>query len=167
MGSNNTPASFSFTAEGEYMDLYNPSLLWFIAGIALFLLEMMVPGFILFFFGAGACITSLATLLFGLSLNSQVLVFIIASLLSLAILRRYVKKAFIGKVESSGEDSAFAEKGAQVEVVGEIVPPAEGKVKYSGTTWRAKATERIEVGEIVQVIEQDGLIMTVKKLEDA
>ena len=149
------------------MDLSTPSLFWFVGGIVLFLLEMFVPGFVLFFFGAGACLTALATLLFGLTLNSQILVFIFASLLSLVLLRRYVKTIFIGDSVASGTDSALAEHGARVEVINEIVPPAEGKVKYSGTTWRARATEKIEAGEIVQVIEQDGLIMTVKKLEDA
>ncbi len=149
------------------MDLFNPSLYWFVGGIILFFLEMAVPGFVLFFFGVGACLTALATLLFGLSLNGQLLVFIIASLLSLIFLRRYVQKAFIGKTDFSGEDSVLAEHGTQVEVVSDIVPPNEGKVKYSGTTWRARATEKIRTGEIVTIIEQDGLIMTVRKLEDS
>lgn len=149
------------------MDLSTPSLFWFVGGIVLFLLEMFVPGFVLFFFGTGACLTALVTLLFDLTLNGQILVFIFASLLSLVLLRRYVKDTFIGDSVASGKDSALAAHGTRVEVIDEIVPPAEGKVKYSGSTWRARATEKIEAGEIVQIIEQDGLIMTVKKLEDA
>lgn len=149
------------------MELNTPSLLWFLAGIVLFLLELSMPGFVLFFFAAGAWLTAAASWLYPLSLNSQILVFIVASLVSLLVLRRFVKKAFSGRADAAGEDHLLAEPGIRVVVVADIVPPAEGKVKYSGTTWRARANERLEAGEIAEVIDQEGLVMTVKRLEEA
>lgn len=146
------------------MELTTPSLIWFLAGIVLFLLEMALPGFILFFFGLGAWLTAAASWLFPLNLNGQILVFIIASLFSLLCLRSFVKKAFFGRATSEEGDSALVTPGAQAVVITAIVPPAEGKVKYSGTFWRAIADERIEAGEITSIVSQDGLLMKVKKI---
>ena len=145
--------------------LNTPGLLWFLAGIVLFLLELSMPGFVLFFFGAGAWITALASWLFKLSLAGQILVFIVSSLVSLFILRRYIRNVFTGSSDSRGDDSALALEGVRVVVVSDIVPPAEGKVKYSGTTWRAEADEVIEAGEVAEVVAQDGLLMKVRRVD--
>ena len=149
------------------MELGTPTLLWFLAGVVLFLLEMAMPGFVLFFFAAGAWLTAAASWLFPLSTNEQILIFIAASLVSLFVLRRFVKKVFEGGSDSGGRDSALAETGERVVVVSDISPPAEGKVKYSGTTWRARSTVHIEAGEIAEILEQDGLVMIVKRVEDS
>ncbi|WP_228855329.1 NfeD family protein [Desulfomarina profundi] len=45
-----------------------------------------------------------------------------------------------------------------------IVPPAEGRIKYAGTFWRATADERIDEGEIISVVSQDGLVIHVEKV---
>lgn len=149
------------------MELNTPSLLWFLAGIVFFLLELSMPGFVLFFFAVGAWLTATLSWLYPLSLNSQILIFIVASLFSLLVLRRFVKKAFSGSVTGAGEDHVMAEPGVRVVVVGDIIPPGEGKVKYSGTTWRARADKKIEAGEIAEIVEQDGMVMIVKRVDAA
>lgn len=148
------------------MDLTTPSLLWFISGIILLLLEMSVPGFILFFFGVGAWLTAIACLLYPLTLTSQLLLFTCSSLVALLTLRSFMNKIFSGSTASRDSDNALALPGEQVVVVNDILPPAEGKVKYSGTTWRARAKEKLYAGEMVEIVLQDGLIMEVKRLED-
>lgn len=147
------------------MVLNTPSLLWFLAGIVLLLLEMSVPGFVLFFFAAGAWITALSSWLFPLTLNGQILVFIVSSLISLFALRRLVKKVFTGRSGTEGEDSALAPAGERVVVVQDIIPPTEGKVKYSGTTWRAEADTPLHAGEIAEIVAQDGLRMKVRRAD--
>ncbi len=149
------------------MELNTPSLLWFLAGVVFFLLELSMPGFVLFFFAVGAWLTAVLSWLYPLSLNGQMLVFIVASLISLLMLRRFVKKAFSGRATGAGEDRVMAEPGVRVVVVSDIIPPAEGKVKYSGTTWRARADRKIEAGEVAEIIEQDGMIMQVKRVAEA
>lgn len=148
------------------MQLNTPALLWFLAGVVLFLLELSVPSFVLFFFALGAWVTAVASWLYPLSLNSQILLFIVASLLSLAALRRAMRRIFAGRKGDGRQDSVMAEAGTRVVVVADINPPAEGRVKYSGSTWRARAHERIEAGEIAEVVEQEGLLITVKRVED-
>lgn len=148
------------------MQVLSPWVVWFLVGMGLLLLELAIPGFVLFFFGLGALCTALACLVFELSLNGQLLIFIIFSLLALLGLRRFVKRAFTGDSESLSIDEPLAHKGALVVVETAIVPPAEGKVKYSGTTWRARANEPIEAGKVVEVVEQDGLVMIVKAIDN-
>ncbi len=144
------------------MQVLSPWLVWCLVGLGLLLFELAVPGFVIFFFGLGALATGLACLVFEVSLNGQLLIFIIFSLLSLVLLRRFVKRAFTGDSENSFVDEPHAAKGELVTVETGIVPPAEGKIRYSGTTWRARAHEPIEAGRIVEIVEQDGLVMVVK-----
>jgi membrane protein implicated in regulation of membrane protease activity len=150
------------------MQFNTPSLLWFLTGVVLLLLELSMPGFVLFFFALGAWLTAGAAWFYDISLNTQILIFIVASVVSLLALRRFVKRAFGGgKTGDAREDHAQAEPGSRVVVVADIVPPQEGKIKYSGTTWRASAAERITAGEIAEIIEQEGLLMKVKRASEA
>ena len=147
------------------MLLNTPWLLWFLAGGVLLLMELFVPGFVLFFFALGAWTAALCAGLFGVGPNGQILVFLVASILSLVSLRSLVKKVFSGdKTSGDRTDQVMAPSGTTCMVVAAIVPPAEGKVKYSGTSWRAIAAERIEAGEMVEIIRQEGLLMTVKRV---
>ncbi len=53
------------------MGIVTAPLFWLIIGVMLLFLELAVPGFILFFFGVGALLTSLGAYLFHLSLSWQ------------------------------------------------------------------------------------------------
>ncbi len=145
------------------MEFSSPSLVWFIAGVVLFLMEMAVPGFVVFFFGVGAWITALAAFLFPIGLNAQILLFTISSVLSLLLLRTFVRSAFSGDVAETEEETMVA-RGTLVEVVSDILPPAEGKVKFSGTTWRATSATPLRAGELAEVVTQRGLVFTVTEV---
>lgn len=147
------------------MELSNPGLIWLIIGVVLFVLEMAVPGFILFFFGLAAWITALGSYLLPWSLNTQLAVFLVASLVSLFSLRSVVKKIFLGDAKDGDADSIMAKGGEKCVVSSAIYPPAEGQVKFSGTFWRAEAEEDIEEGEVVEIVEQKDLLITVKKIK--
>ncbi|WP_163336306.1 NfeD family protein [Desulfopila sp. IMCC35008] len=144
------------------MDFTTPPLFWFLSGVVLFILEMVVPGFVLFFFGVGAWITALLSWLLPIGINSQILIFTVFSVVALLVLRRLVKKSFSGDSTNENEEDSLAEKGALVEIIQDIVPPAEGKVKYSGTTWRATADSAMRDGDLAEIVEQQGLVIKVK-----
>src|SRR5665647_1315274 len=74
--------------------LDRPELSWFAFGLILFLLEVVVPGFIIFFFGVGAWITALICVIFNPGTNMQIIIFGISSILSLIALRRVIQKKF-------------------------------------------------------------------------
>ncbi len=147
------------------MELVNPGLMWLSIGVILFVLEMAVPGFILFFFGLAAWITALGCYLFHLNLNTQLAVFLVSSLITLFSLRSVVKKVFTGDSKDDEEDSIMAKGGEKCVVSAAITPPAEGQVKFSGTFWRAEAIENIAEGEVVEIVKQKDLLITVQKIK--
>lgn len=148
------------------MQLTFASLLWLMVGVMLFILELMLPGFVLFFFGLGAWITAIASWLWPIELSGQLAIFITSSLLSLVALRGGISRIFLGKRTDSDIDTPLAREGEVAEVLVTIAPPAEGKIRYSGSSWRATAGERIEAGEMVAIVRQEGLIMQVRKIAD-
>ncbi len=149
------------------MGIVSAPLFWLIIGVILLFLELTLPGFVLFFFGVGALVTSLGAYLFGLSLSWQLFLFITASLASLFSLRNVIQKKFLqssAEGEEKDEDIVLVNPGERGVVVGEILPPAEGRIKYSGTFWRATADEKIDEGEIISIVSQEGLVIQVAKV---
>jgi membrane protein implicated in regulation of membrane protease activity len=134
----------------------------------LFLLEMAVPGFILFFFALGALLTALVAWLSPVSIALQLALFITASLVSLLSLRNVIQKKIISPPPKEGEnedkDEDLVIPGDKGVVSSTITPPAEGRIKYSGTSWRAIADEKIEEGEIVSIIRRKDLVIHVEKV---
>lgn len=146
------------------MEIAYPGLMWLSIGITFFVLEMAVPGFILFFFGLAAWLTALGCYFFPWGVNTQLAVFLVLSLVCLFGLRGIVKKVFIGDTKDEEPDSILASGGEKCVVTASIQPPSEGQVKFAGTFWRAEASEEIEEGEVVEIVEQNDLLITVKKL---
>lgn len=146
------------------MELASPWLLWLSIGVMLFVMEMAVPGFIMFFFGVAAMITALGSYFFDWNITIQLSVFLVSSLVSLFSLRGFLQKTFIGDSKEDGQDTIMAQGGEKCTVSIAIQPPAEGQVKFSGTFWRATAEEVCEEGEVVIIEKQDELLITVKKI---
>ncbi len=141
----------------------NPTLVWFIAGIVLGLVELIVPGLVLIFFGLGAWVTALLTLVFDANIYVQFIVFISASVISLYIFRKYLKsKLFDAKQnhEPNFDDDEFIGKMARVIV--EIRPGNPGKVEFKGSTWSAMAQSSIAIGEMVKIIDKDSITLIVQ-----
>ena len=128
-------------------------LIWLAVGVAFILFELLAPGFIVIFFGVGALIAG-ATAFFGSSIQMQLAVFGVSSLVMLLLLRRYMASIFHGT--SSVAEDAEGEKdhavGAQAEVVEVIAPPRRGRVKFQGSFWTAEASEQIDSGTTVRIV---------------
>lgn len=149
------------------MGTIHPALYWLIIGVMLFFLELALPGFVLFFFALGALATALIAYLFPIGLAWQLALFMVASLLALFFLREAIQKRFFpAAVEGKKDDidRALVAAGIRGVVSTTIAPPAEGRIKCSGSTWRATADERIEEGEIIAVIRQEGLVIHVERV---
>ena len=81
-----------------------PEVIWFIVGLGLFLLELVLPGFVIFFFGVGAWITALLCLIANPGINLQVIVFAVTSVLSLLALRKMIQKRFFYPKQEHSDD---------------------------------------------------------------
>jgi membrane protein implicated in regulation of membrane protease activity len=144
--------------------LLNPVVIWFIIGLVFFLLELGAPGLVLLFFGMGAWIVALLTLIAGIELDLQLLIFVVSSVILLLLLRRKFQKLFKGKLLSSGTDVSGDLVGETGLVTDSIIPPKKGKVEIHGTEWSAESEIEILSGSTVEIIARKNLTLKVKSL---
>lgn len=145
-------------------------IVWALLGLVFIFIEFFIPGLVIVFFGVGALITAITTWI-GItpSLPSQLLIFIVSSILFLVLLRKYVQRTFLGKTMEEGGNS---DRNFNIEI-GKIVPVIEliqpgkvgGKVRYQGTNWLARASERIAKGESVKITGCDNITLIVEKIK--
>ena len=147
-------------------DYLKPELIWSLVGILLLLLEFVMPGLIVFFFGVGALVVAVVCLFTDIGVNAQLLIFIGVSVLSLVLLRKWLKGIFIGHVTSKQDSSANLEEfvGQRAVVKEKITPSLPGKVELHGTNWQAEAEEEIDAGTVVEIIGKDNITVKVKSL---
>ncbi|SDO62619.1 NfeD family protein [Desulforhopalus singaporensis] len=149
----------------------DPALYWFIIGVMLGFMGLVLPGFVLLVFGFGAVVTSAVAWFTSVPIAGQLGLFIVSSVLGLLVMDNFIKKRFPG---DSGADAAVEDEQEQVVlqavpgdrgvVSAAIDPPEEGRIKYSGICWRATADEFIEEGEIISVVYQKDLVVHVEKI---
>ena len=141
--------------------------LWVYAGTALMLLELVAPGFVLCFFGLSAATVGVLKFAFGdaLTPTGQLAAFSVFSILYILILRRYLKRVFVGgKVETETDfDNESVGRVGRLTVA--IRPPLTGRVMLGDSEWTAAADSPIEAGADVRVVAQQNLTMKVEKIE--
>ena len=150
-------------------DFLKPELIWFLIGLALLIIEFIIPGLIIGFFGAGAWIVAIICLFSAYvagSINTQLIIFIIASVLSLLLLRKWLKGMFIGHTKSKQDLTEDLKEfvGERAVVKEKITPKAGGKVEIHGTNWVAESDEEIAEGTVVEIISKENLTLKVKSV---
>lgn len=128
------------------------SLIWFFTGIAFLIFELMMPGFIVIFFAFGSFISSVSAWLFNVEPATQVLIFVVSSLVLLFSLRKFSIRIFRGDVQSRIDDNYVAAGiGKNAVVTRKITPELPGEIKFMGSFWRASSKMSIEAGETVVI----------------
>lgn len=148
-------------------DFLKPELIWFLVGLVLLIFEFIIPGLVIGFFGAGAWIVAIVCLFSAYvagSINAQLIIFIIASVLSLLLLRKWLKGIFIGHTKSQQDLTEDMKEfiGERAVVKEKITPKTGGKVELHGTNWEAVADEEIAEGAVVEIIAKENLTLKVK-----
>ncbi|NLT22235.1 MAG: NfeD family protein [Syntrophorhabdus sp.] len=150
-----------------FKDWLKPEVIWFLVGLVLMLLEFVLPGFVVFFFGVGAWIVALICLFTDISVNVQLIIFLVASVLLLASLRKWMRGVFVGykKYGRTDDDNMSPFTGEKAVVTRRIDPVMGGKVELHGTSWNAETDgdEPVEEGVAVEITGKDGLTLKVKK----
>ena len=142
--------------------LSRPELIWFVIGFLLFVLELVIPGFVIFFFGIGAWVTSLICLIFEPGINLQVLVFIIVSVIALVTLRKFLTNKFFASKDIPGQNADDDFTGSTAIALNSFDPGVTGKVEYRGTNWQAESSKPIEQGQVVVIVSKENLKLIVK-----
>jgi membrane protein implicated in regulation of membrane protease activity len=137
-------------------------VIWFIIGLALFLLELVLPGFVIFFFGVGAWVTALLCLIANPGLNLQAIVFAVTSILSLVALRKIIQKKFFYTKDELSKDVEDEFSGREAIAMTDFGPGENGKVEFKGTQWKAESLSSIREGDRVIIKEKDSFKLIVE-----
>ncbi len=143
------------------MDSFNnPAVIWFAIGFLFFILEFALPGFIVFFFAVGAWITGIVLVFSDISINTQLLIFLVSSILTILLFRNQLKKIMWSRKNASEiEDELIGKTGTARSF---IAPGENGKVEFKGTIWDACSEETIAIGEKVTIVGNDSILLIVK-----
>ncbi len=151
--------------------MYEPWFVWAVIGIACIGMEMLMPGFVIFFFGLGALVTAACSLIPGVNslIWLQVLIFVIFSIVSIVFLRRHFARIFAGSVfDSTRESIDDSDTGEIAEVTESIGFSGSGRIRYRGTTWNARSEgAEIPAGKQVRIVSRKGMVYMVEPVADA
>lgn len=145
--------------------LTKPELIWFIIGLIFLILELILPGFVIFFFGVGAWITSLACMIANPGTNTQIIIFSLTSVLALIALRKLLKKKFFDSKEGSSalfDDEFTGSKAVAIIPFGKGI---KGKVEFKGTSWPASSDQEIKAGDTVIIISKESINLIVEPIK--
>jgi membrane protein implicated in regulation of membrane protease activity len=147
-------------------DWLRPELIWFLVGLLLLLVELAAPGLVIIFFAFGAWVVAVVCLFTTLSLNAQLGLFILVSVLSLLLARSWVKGIFSGYVTSRQNPNSDLNDylGQRAVVTARITPKLPGRVEYRGTLWLAAADQEIDEGAVVEIVGKENLTLKVKAM---
>lgn len=139
-------------------------VIWFIIGVALILLELVVPGLVLVFFGIGAWVTALVCLVGDVSLNTQLFTFLVSSLVSLALLRNALKKRYM---DTKNEDSDLEDEyvGHTAVAITSFSAGETGKVSFKGSSWDAIAQQAVTAGQQLKITGYKSIKLFVEPLQ--
>jgi membrane protein implicated in regulation of membrane protease activity len=153
----------------DWKDFLKPEYIWAIVGVFLLIMEVFMPGLIVFFFGVGALVVALVCAIWHIQINAQLILFIVASSILLVALRRWLKGIFMGFTSDSQDSDKNPQDfvGKKVVVIEAISPIQPGVVELNGTNWKAAAETAIAAGAVVEIIGNDNLTLLVKPVKQA
>jgi membrane protein implicated in regulation of membrane protease activity len=141
------------------------ALVWMGVGVALVLLELVIPGAVLGFVGGAAILTGVLIQLGHLSGPVNIMMtFFISSIFFIMVLRTGLMKLFPSDSEVQNTDETEAAIGKIVEVLEAITPYKRGRIKYLDVSWEAQADVDIEAGSQAVISGRDGNCWIVKSL---
>jgi len=137
---------------------------WIAFGIALLTLEIFSGTFMMLGLGIAAIIVGAIDVLFPLSVEMELMLWILLSILALALWFKYMKD---NRVESTGQSNYALD--TQGVVVKNIPSNGRGEVKFDkpvlgNTTWFATSKEDINEGSRVSIVEVKGQLIEVKNI---
>jgi len=138
-----------------------PGLAWLILAAVLAIVELIVPGIFLVFVAAGAAVTGVVTLIIpGFALTFQVMVFIIASAVAVALGRKWYLENPVPSADPLLNDRIARLIGEIVTVV-EPIESGSGRVRVGDGEWLATGPDT-PAGAKVRIIGARGLSLDVE-----
>ncbi len=140
-------------------------LIWIGLGVALILLELVVPGAVFGFIGGAAVLTGILIYLGHLSGTVEIMMtFFVSSIFFILVLRTGLMRLFPADSKVENTDETQAAVGEIVPVLEKISPYRRGRIKYLDVSWEAQADVEIEVDQQAVITGRDGNCWIVKSL---
>jgi len=140
---------------------------WLVLGIALMLFEIFIPSFTVFWFGLGALVVGLLTLVVDISFTAQIIVWSVASVTFTVLWFKFLKPKMVDKTTAGiAREAAIGESGQVVKVPTEN---SRGKVRFAtpllgDDEWDFMTESDVELGDRVHIKEISGNTLIVIKL---
>lgn len=119
-------------------------IIWSIVAVLSFVLEFMIPTLITIWFGISAIICVLLAYL-GITLNFQIYVFVILSIIQLIFTRKLILRI-------TNKEIAFENKIKIIKKISEN----EYEAKYKGVVYTVISNQKLEIGETVKFSKFEG-----------
>jgi len=137
---------------------------WIAFGLFLVTSEIFIGTFMMLGFGVSAMIVGLTDNLFKTSVETEIMLWIILSILSLFLWFKYLKNP---QTEASGQSNYTLDTLGTVTKA--ISPNGRGEVKFDtpvlgNTTWFATSKEELAEGSRVSIVEVKGQLIEVKNI---
>lgn len=144
------------------------TLVFLVAGIALVLLEMALPGLVVVFLGGAAILVAGLRWLGVLeSLEASLVVWMALSVVLMVLLRQMLQKWVPSESRFDGSDEQSMSLGQVVEVVRTCSEGEDGRIRWEGTLWRAQTLGgRIEAGQQARLMYRDNLVWIVEPYDE-
>lgn len=132
---------------------------WWIAGLILLVLEIVLPGTFFLWFGVSALIIGTSALLFDWAWQIQVIGFVVLALVLVVVGRRFFSWN-ASPAEQVLNDRAARLVGNEY-VLAEPIVDGRGRVRIDDTTWRITGPN-LQSGARVRVTAIDGAVLRVE-----
>ncbi len=140
-----------------------PSLIWFILGCSLIILEIFVPGSFVLWLGIAALITAGFSFILPEALTLQLIVMAFSSIIAVLIGRKLYKK--IGDTADSSEEplnKRTARYIGHVTYTETDIVNGRGRIKIGDSSWLCECSQDLKAGHKVEIIEANGTVFIVK-----
>ncbi len=135
---------------------------WWLAGLALLALELVVPGTVLLWFGLAALVVGVVTLALNWPWQAEVAAFTALSLASLILARPLIMRRQTASDRPHLNRRAEALVGRKFRLMDPIVD-GTGRIRVDDTIWRVRGPDAPAGTEVRVVGTEDGLLV----VEDA
>jgi|SRR6185369_2421498 membrane protein implicated in regulation of membrane protease activity len=141
------------------MSLDAGALLWIVVAIVAAVVEISIPHFGLIFVSVAAGAAALAAAL-GLGTIPQLLIFTVAVIASLTLLRPMFVKKLHGPGVPGRTEALLGRDGIVTESIDPI--SGTGRVNVGGQDWAARSAATVAAGTIIKVVGADGIVLEVR-----
>lgn len=132
--------------------------IWLIVAGVSFIIEIITVGFLVFWFGIGALLTMIVSLIFPDNILLQTTIFVLSSTLLIFLTKPFIEK--FAKLDKKVVTNAYSIIGKKGIVLQDINPTyGIGQIKVAGEVWSAKTIDgsTIEKGTQIEVQKIDGV----------